>query len=285
MKLSMRILLISAVAVLSSISLSGQDFQRVLTKDGEQYEGQWPRGRGILYSYNHGLVFGKFVKGRPDGECVCYMPNGEVYWGNFRKGKMTGKGRIYRDNGIVIAGDYKNGRYHGVDTLFRTNGSVLIGKYKKGKLVSKVYESPDATSLHPAVKPRYPRVDMRTRQEDFLKELELLWEERNAVLRQSAGFLMPKFQGGDVEDFALWVNSQVVYPVSDRSHREPRTVIVEFTVLKDGTVADAHAIFGSDPVLNAEAVKAVSKSPEWIPGEQNGEKKNVRLSVPVLFNL
>ena len=73
--------------------------------------------------------------------------------------------------------------------------------------------------------------------------------------------------------------------MADRSGRESRTVIVEFIVLKDGTVSDAHAIFGSDPVLNEAAVKAVEKSPKWTPGEQNGEKKNVRLTVPVVFAL
>ena len=285
MKSSMRILLISAVAVLSSISLSGQDFQRVITKKGEQYEGQWPKGRGILYSYNQGLVMGQFAKGKPNGECVCYLPNGEVYWGNFKNGKMTGKGRIYRDNGIVIAGDYKNGKYHGTDTLYRTNGSVFVGKYKNGKLVSRVFEGEDMASLNVDSRPRYPRVDMRRRQQEFINELELLWEERNANLRQSAGFMMPRFQGGGVEDFALWVNTQVEYPVKDRPNRESRTVIVEFTVLKDGSVSDVHAVFGSDKVLNAEAVRAVSKSPKWVPGEQNGEPRNVRLSVPVEFNL
>lgn len=284
MKSSMRIILMSAVAVLSSISLSGQDFQRVITKDGEQYEGQWPSGRGILYSYNHGLVYGMFSKGRPDGECVCYRPNGEVYWGNFKKGKMTGKGRVYRDNGIVVAGGYKNGRYHGVDTLFRTSGSVLIGRYKNGKLVERLHEYQKESSRLPD-KPRYPRVDIQLRQEDFLKELELLWEDRNATLRQSAGFIMPRFQGGSVEDFALWVNTQVEYPVNDRPRGEARTVIVEFTVLKDGTVSDVHAVFGSDTVLNEAAVEAVKKSPKWTPGEHNGENRSVRLTIPVEFNL
>ena len=105
------------------------------------------------------------------------------------------------------------------------------------------------------------------------------------MLVRKAGLIAPRFQGGDIEDFALWVNSQVAYPVADRSGRDSRTVIVEFIVLKDGTVSDAHAIFGSDPVLNEAAVKAVGKSPKWTPGEQNGEKKNVRLTVPVVFSL
>ena len=51
------------------------------------------------------------------------------------------------------------------------------------------------------------------------------------------------------------------------------------------SVGDAHAIFGSDPVLNEAAVKAVSKSPKWTPGEQNGEKRSVRMTVPVDFTM
>lgn len=286
---TIRTLLVLAVVALSSISLSGQEFLRGTTKDGELYEGVWPKGRGILYSYNNGLIMGQFVKGVPQGECVCYLPNGEVYWGQFKKGKMTGKGRIYRDNGIVVAGDYKNGKYHGIDTLYRANGTVLIGKYKKGRLVARLYDSQNQSQQQAVtshfVKPRYPRIDFRRKQEDFLRELELLWEERNAVLRESAGFAAPRFQGGDVDDFALWVNSQVEYPMSERSQNGERTVIVEFTVQKDGTVTDVHAVFGADPSLNAAAVQAVSKSPKWTPGEQNGEPRSVRMNVPVVFAL
>ena len=118
-----------------------------------------------------------------------------------------------------------------------------------------------------------------------LNDLENMWEERNLAIVRSLGLVHPKFQGGGVDDFALWVNSQVVYPVGDRVDRSERTVIVEFVVLKDGTVSDAHAVFGSDPVLNEAAEKAVLKSPKWTPGAQNGEPRNVRMSVPVVFDL
>ena len=160
-----------------------------------------------------------------------------------------------------------------------------VGKYRRGKLVSTVADSRNQGVQLRGQKPRYPRVDFRYKQEVFLNELENTWEERNLMLVRKAGLIAPRFQGGDIEDFALWVNSQVAYPVAERSGRESRTVIVEFIVLKDGTVSDAHAIFGSDPVLNEAAVKAVEKSPKWTPGEQNGEKKNVRLTVPVVFAL
>ena len=268
-------LLTFVIAGLSSMSLSAQD----------KYEGQWPEGEGILYSHESGLIFGTFIKGRPEGRCVCYLPNGEVYWGEYRKGKATGHGRIYRDNGIVVSGNYRNGRYHGVDTLYRADGTVHVGRFRNGKLKDRIYDSKTDASGKVFSKPSYPQVDFRRRQEEFLRDQEIRWEERNLALREKAGLVNPKFQGGDVDDFALWVNSQVVVPMTGRSSGDSRMVIVEFTVMKDGSVADVHAVFGSDPVLNEEAVKVVKRSPKWTPGEQHGEKKNVRMSVPVMFAL
>lgn len=272
--------MILALAVLVSNSLFAQDYTyRVMSKDGYRYEGEWPSGYGVLYSYEDGLIVGDFKKGKPHGECVCYKPNGEVYWGQFKKGHATGMGKIYRDNGIVVAGEYKNGKYHGLDTLYRSDGKMFVGKFRKGKMVERI-ENANATYKE---KPGYPKVDLRMRHEDFLKELELMWDERNMAIAKRAGLIAPKFQGGGINDFAIWVNSQIVYPIADRANRNSRMVIVEFVVLRDGSVADVHAIFGSDPVLNELAEKAVAKSPKWTPGEQNGEKRSVRMTVAVDF--
>lgn len=285
---TIRTLLILALAVLASDSLSAQDYTyRVVSKDGYRYEGEWPSGYGALYSYEDGLIIGDFRKGKPHGVCVCYKPNGEVYWGDFKNGKATGKGKIFRDNGIVVAGDYKNGKYHGTDTLYRSDGRLLIGKFRNGKMVASGKIAPAGMDSYltykPEEKPRYPKVDLRMRHEEFLKELELMWEERNMAIAKRAGLIAPKFKGGGIEDFRLWVNSQIVYPIADRASRNSRVVIVEFVVLRDGSVADIHAIFGSDPVLNDLAEKAVAKSPKWTPGEQNGEKRSVRMTVAVDF--
>lgn len=268
-------LLTLMVAALSSMSLCAQN----------HYEGHWPEGEGILYSQEDGLIFGTFVNGKPDGKCVCYLPNGEVYWGDYRKGKATGNGRIYRDNGIVVSGGYKKGRYHGLDTLYRSDGTVFVGKYRGGKLKGRVYDSKADGRNHDFVKPSYPRIDLRFKQENFLRDQEIRWEERNLAIRERAGMVHPRFQGGGVDDFAYWINSRVEYPASLSPNSENRTVIVEFTVRKDGSLSDIHAVFGSNSALNEAAVKAVSKSPKWQPAEQNGEKKSVRLTVPVIFNM
>lgn len=277
-------LLTLVVAMLSSVSLPAQDQRSSAQYQYDRYDGRWPSGEGILYSYKDGLIIGTFSNGKAEGRCVCYKPNGEVYWGDFRKGKATGYGRIYRDNGIVMSGQYKNGKYHGLDTLYRSNGTVFVGKYRKGKLKDRVSDIRDGAALARCPKPEYPRVDLKRKQEEFLKELELMWEERNIHLREKAGLVSPKFQGGGVDDFALWVNSRVEYPESVSLGENSRTVIVEFTVMTDGTLADVHALFGSNPALNDAAVKAVKGSPRWIPGEHKGEKRNVRMTVPVVFS-
>ena len=272
-------LLTLAVAVLSSVSLSAQNS----VADQVRYEGHWPNGEGILYSGRDGLIIGTFQEGRAEGRCICYKPNGEVYWGDFKTGKATGNGRIYRDNGIVIAGQYKNGKYHGVDTLYRSNGSVFVGKFKNGRMKSRISDHKTVPASMKG-KPQYPRVDLRGKQEDFLRDLELLWEERNLRLRESAGLVHPTFQGGGLDDFALWVNSRVEIPIAELAGGTSRTVLVEFTVNTDGSVSDIHAVFGSNPVLNEAAEKAVGKSPKWHPAEHKGEKRSVRLTVPVVFS-
>ena len=93
----------------------------------------------------------------------------------------------------------------------------------------------------------------------------------------------PTFNGGSIHDFALWVNSQGVTPRSFATSGISKVVLVEFVVTEDGSVVDIRPVFGSNSELNDAAVKAVSKSPKWIPAELDGQKVKVRMTVPVLF--
>lgn len=265
------------------MSMFAQQRDTVIVGDGFHYVGKWPDGKGVLYSQKDGLVMGVFRKSRPQGECVCYRPNGELYWGHYEKGKATGYGRLFRDNGVVFTGGFKNGKYHGIDTLFRNDGSVYIGEFKKGKLKRAIVNHNPAPKAIAERKPDLPRVDHKDRHMQFLRDLELDWESRNATLRRKAGMIEPQFQGGDLGDFTLWVNSQLDYASVERSNEGVRTVVVEFVVGRDGAVRDVNAIFGTHPELNDEAVRVVKKSPKWKPAELAGEKKSVKLTVPVVF--
>ena len=116
-----------------------------------------------------------------------------------------------------------------------------------------------------------------------MNEMEARWQNYHIGIKHTTGFIHPKFQGGDVNDFSLWVNSHVEYPPTVDLSNGARTVLVEFTVMEDGTVADVHTVFGSNSLLNKAAEKAVKKSPKWEPGEYNGEKRGIRMTIPVEF--
>lgn len=275
--------IIMSLALLMSMPLFARQRDTVIVGDGFHYVGKWPEGKGVLYSQKDGLVMGDFKKARPQGECVCYMPSGVLYWGQYNKSKATGYGRLYRENGIIFTGNFKNGKFHGVDTLFRRDGSVYVGEFKNGRLKKTIANLDPAPAEVAARKPEYPRVDHKDRHMEFLKMLELDREERKAAVRAKAGLINPKFQGGTLSDFTLWVNSQIDYDSIEKMPEGIRTVVVEFVVGKDGSVRDVNAVFGSDVSLNEEAVRVIRKSPKWTPAEQGGEKKSVKLSVPVVF--
>lgn len=94
---------------------------------------------------------------------------------------------------------------------------------------------------------------------------------------------MPKFQGGGIEKFQQWVKKEVVYPEIARGLGIQGRVIVKFIVNTDGTPSNFEVISNTDAALNKEALRAVSKSPKWTPGNNAGVPARVYITVPVVF--
>ena len=109
---TIRTLLVLAVAVLSSISLSAQDYQRVITRDGSNYECQWPKGAqremllpsliAIIVPVLVGLILGPagvmglLIGGLGSGFVLAvFMSNSGGAWDNAKKyveeGHLGGK--------------------------------------------------------------------------------------------------------------------------------------------------------------------------------------------------
>ena len=95
----------------------------------------------------------------------------------------------------------------------------------------------------------------------------------------------PSFEGGDASAFTKWVNSQIVYPQAAQAAGTEGRVVLKFKVGKDGTVQNVKVIKSVDPELDAEAVRVVSSSPAWTPGQQNGEPVAVSYTFPVIYKL
>ena len=95
----------------------------------------------------------------------------------------------------------------------------------------------------------------------------------------------PTFQGGDANNFALWVNSQLAYPEQAKNDQVQGRVMVQFTIGSDGVVRDAQVLRGVREDLDAEALRVISSSPKWEPGMQDGKAVPVSFICPVVYVL
>ena len=95
----------------------------------------------------------------------------------------------------------------------------------------------------------------------------------------------PSFNGGDANEFAIWVNSHLKYPDEAKKAGIQGRVVLQFTVGADGVVRDAKVLKSANPLLEEEALRIVSSSPKWEPGRQAGEAVPVTFTFPVVFKL
>ena len=95
----------------------------------------------------------------------------------------------------------------------------------------------------------------------------------------------PAFNGGDANEFSRWVNSNLVYPKEAMERSIQGRVSLQFTVTKAGKVNDVKVLRGVHQLLDDEAVRVISASPDWSPGQQKGNAVDVTYVFPVIFQI
>ena len=95
----------------------------------------------------------------------------------------------------------------------------------------------------------------------------------------------PSFHGGDANEFSKWVNANLIYPKEAKDRSIQGRVTLNFTVTKTGKVKDVKVLRGVDPLLDNEALRVVSASPDWTPGNQKGKLVDVTYTFPVIFQI
>ena len=95
----------------------------------------------------------------------------------------------------------------------------------------------------------------------------------------------PTFNGGDANEFSKWVNTHLTYPEEAKQKELQGRITLSFKVCADGKVRDVRVLRGVDPLLDAEALRVISASPDWGPGEQDGKAVDVTYTFPVIFQL
>ncbi len=82
-----------------------------------------------------------------------------------------------------------------------------------------------------------------------------------------------------------WVYTYMKYPKEAVKNGIQGRVLVDFVIDEKGKVRDVKVLKGSDPLLDEEAVRIISASPDWKPGLLMGRKVKSRMSLYVEFRL
>ena len=121
------------MAALVPLSVSAQVADTVIVTDTSRYVGQYPAGRGVLYSDTDGLFIGEFRNAVPEGTGVHFLLDGSIYTGEFSAGKHCGAGRFFSDSGKIHSGEFEDDYANGQDTLWYPDGSVRAADSLQGE--------------------------------------------------------------------------------------------------------------------------------------------------------
>lgn len=94
----------------------------------------------------------------------------------------------------------------------------------------------------------------------------------------------PEFKGG-MQAWNEYINKNLSYPEAAKSNGIEGTVYLVFVINQEGQVENPEILRGVGFGLDEEALRLVSESPDWNPGSQRGKTVNVRMRLPVKFQL
>lgn len=95
-----------------------------------------------------------------------------------------------------------------------------------------------------------------------------------------------EFPGG-FSAMIAYLGQHIRYPEWEEESGIEGKVILQFVVLRDGSVDDIQVLRGvqGGRGLEREAVRVVRTMPPWTPAMNNGVTVNSRITVPIMFHL
>lgn len=103
----------------------------------------------------------------------------------------------------------------------------------------------------------------------------------------------PQFPGG-IGAMRKFISDNMQYPPEAIKYKEEGSVMVQFIISPTGEISDIFGVVrcrfneqcsSTSLVLAKEAERIVGLMPNWIPGENKGEKVSTRYVLPIIFKL
>jgi TonB family protein len=205
------------------------------------------------------------------GECL--IPKKEVY--KYDNGKYQVK--EFNKNGtpsFIMDSAAKASGLDGHVQYFTKKGSLLMDGYYDNNVIAGVWK-------------------IYNKEGDFVRQISYNFDDSkhdtvNTETLQNlddAYEAMPSFQGGDINNFRFFVQTNIFYPPHCVENGISGRIFVKFCVDKYGNVVDVELDRGVDKTLDKEALRVISSSPKWTPGYQEGKPVKVQFTFPVVFVL
>ncbi|MGB4666409.1 MAG: energy transducer TonB [Bacteroidales bacterium] len=93
-----------------------------------------------------------------------------------------------------------------------------------------------------------------------------------------------QFPGGD-DALSKFIHENIKYPREAIKNKISGTVYVQFVVEKDGSISDVKVVRGIGGGCDEEAVRVITKMPNWIPAKQKGIPVRFFYVIPITFVL
>lgn len=95
---------------------------------------------------------------------------------------------------------------------------------------------------------------------------------------------MAEFPGG-TEGIREWLSKNITYPETAKANGVEGKVYISLVINSKGKVVFPKVVRGLSPELDTEALKQISKMPEWKPAIQNGVPVSVSYTIPIKFSI
>jgi TonB family protein len=179
-----------------------------------------------------------------------YYPNGKIQMqGSYHKNSRQGHWIYYFDNGLLDReGDFVNGRMHGKWKWYDKDRVCSIETYAKDSRESAQFFDADG------------------------REVAEKYAEYPAY-----------FEFGKPNAFSDWLLTQIVYPPEAMKKDVSGKIKIRFVVNETGDIEDIEIKKEANPMLEAEAVRAIGTSPKWTPGKQHNRPVKYEFRLPVNF--
>lgn len=95
---------------------------------------------------------------------------------------------------------------------------------------------------------------------------------------------MPQYETGD-QGLGKFISHNIRYPREALRDGIEGRILCSFIVSANGSISNIEVVEGLNPLLNDEAIRVLGLMPKWMPGENGGEKVNVKCLLPIDFKI